>query len=315
MKRGSKLQQSLGGLGLLFCLGGCAATLPQTGPAFVASDHVADGVFTAGIEGPAVGPDGNLYVVNFAREGTIGRVRSASGEAELFVTLPAGSTGNGIRFLPDGRMLVADYTGHRILAVTPGGEIGTYAELSTAHQPNDIAVAPDGIVYASDPDWKAGTGRIWLVRRGGEASVLEAGLGTTNGIEVSPDGRRLYVAESVQRRIWVYDRAADGSISGKRLFAEFADHGLDGMRCDAAGNLYVTRHGAGKIAILAPDGKLQREVATKGRLPSNIAFGGEDGRTAFVTLQDRGAIERFRTLLPGREHRGAQIRTGSKVGR
>ena len=70
---------------------------------FTARDYLADGTFTSGIEGPAVGPDGHLYVVNYAREGTIGRVHAntdGSGSAELFVELPQGSTGNGIRRRP-----------------------------------------------------------------------------------------------------------------------------------------------------------------------------------------------------------------------
>jgi sugar lactone lactonase YvrE len=285
-------------------LAGCATT-PRPGAGnYIARDHVADGVFTSGIEGPATGPDGALYVVNFAREGTIGRVvagRDGVGVASLFATLPAGSIGNGIRFASGGRMLVADYKGHRILTVSRAGKVSTHVELPGAHQPNDIALAPDGTIYASDPDWKNGSGQIWRIDRQGKAAILEDGMGTTNGIEVSPDGRRLYVGESVQRRIWVYEISADGGLSGKRIFASFADHGLDGMRCDRDGNLYVTRHGGGTVAILAPDGTIQREVRLKGRLPSNIAFGGRDGRTVFVTVQDRGAIEAFRSAIPGRE--------------
>ncbi len=284
-------------------LGGCAATQHAGGGDYIVRDHVGDGVFTSGIEGPATGPDGALYVVNFAREGTIGRVTEA-GKAELFVALPAGSIGNGIRFAADGRMLIADYKGHRILATDRMGRLSIYAELPGAHQPNDIAIAPDGTLYASDPDWKNGSGRIWRIGRDGQAQILEDGMGTTNGIEVSPDGRSLYVGESVQRRIWVYDLDAQGGISGKRIFATFADHGLDGMRCDRDGNLYVTRHGGGTVAILDPDGTVTREVRLKGRLPSNIAFGGRDGRTAYVTVQDRGAIETFRSARPGREYRG-----------
>lgn len=291
-------------LAALLLLTGCA-TMQRSGQTdYIARDYVGDGVFTSGVEGPATGPDGALYLVNFAREGTIGRV--AEGRATLFATLPAGSVGNGIRFAADSRMLVADYKGHRILAVDAGGKVSVYADLPGAHQPNDIAIAPDGTVYASDPDWRTGSGRIWRIDRQGQASILEDGMGTTNGIEVSPDGGRLYVAESVQRRIWAYDLGAGGGISGKRLFARFADHGLDGMRCDREGNLYVTRHGAGTVAVLASDGAILREVRLKGRLPSNIAFGGRDGRTAYVTLQDRGAIETFHSAVPGREHGGKQ---------
>lgn len=286
-------------------LAGCATPYRLGTGDYVARDYVADGVFTSGVEGPATGPDGALYVVNFAREGTVGRVvpgADGRGVAKLFVALPTGSTGNGIRFAADGRMLVADYTGHRILAVTAAGQVSVHADLAGAHQPNDIAFAPDGTIYASDPDWKAGSGRIWRIDRQGRAQILEDAMGTTNGIEVSPDGRTLYVGESVQRRIWAYDIGADGTLSGKRLFATFADHGLDGMRCDRDGNLYVTRHGGGTVAIFTPGGAIMREVRLKGRLPSNIAFGGRDGRTAYVTLQDRGAIELFRSAIPGREY-------------
>lgn len=286
-------------------LTGCATMSRSSGGDYVVRDHVANGVFTAGIEGPATGPDGALYVVNFAREGTIGRVvagRDGVGAAALFATLPAGSIGNGIRFTADGRMLVADYKGHRILAVSKTGEVSTHVDLLGAHQPNDIALAPDGTIYASDPDWKNGSGRIWRIDRQGKAGILDDGMGTANGIEVSPDGRRLYVGESVQRRIWVYDIGTDGALSSKRIFASFTDHGLDGMRCDRDGNLYVTRHGGGAVVILAPDGTTTREVRLKGKLPSNVAFGGKDGRTVYVTMQDRGAIEAFRSAIPGRQY-------------
>ncbi|AJC45832.1 Virginiamycin B lyase [Xanthomonas sacchari] len=275
-------------------------------PLFRARDLVGDGVFTDKIEGPATGPDGALYVVNFAHDGSIGRVQrdaDGRGQATLFVDLPAGSIGNGIRFDRRGRMYVADYGQHRILRIALRSKrIEVYATLPGAFQPNDIAMAPDGTLYASDPDWKHDGGQLWRIDRNRSAHLIETGMGTTNGIEVSPDGKRLYVNESAQRRIWVYDRAADGAVSNKRLFASFADAGLDGMRCDIDGNLYVARYDAGKVIVLAPDGTLLHEVATKGRKPTNLAFGGADGRDVDVTLQDRGAIETFRSDRPGREH-------------
>lgn len=286
-------------------IGGCAAPSTRDAgrePLFTPRAHTADGLFTSGIEGPATGPDGALYVVNFGSKGTIGRV-APDGAASLYVTLPSGSIGNGIRFAADGRMLIADYTGHRILSVDPATRaITTFSDLIGAHQPNDIAMSPDGDLYASDPDWATGTGQLWHITRDGQARRIESGMGTTNGVEVSPDGRSVYVAESVQRRIWVYARAADGTLSDKRELIAFPDHGLDGMRCDAAGNLYVTRYGAGTVLVVAPDGRIVREIRLRGQRPSNIAFGGEDGRQVFVTLQDTGAIETFRADRPGREY-------------
>ena len=106
--------------------------------------------------------------------------------------------------------------------------------------------------------------------------------------------------KSVRRNIWAFDLDAQGNISNKKLFHKFKDHGMDGMRCDIAGNLYVTRYGKGTIAKLSPQGELLLEISLKGKKPSNIAFGGKDGRTAFVTLHDRAYLETFRVEKPGR---------------
>jgi gluconolactonase len=298
-----------------------AMTDSQT-PAIDSTTLVPDKVFTDGIEGPAVGLDGRIYLVNFAREGTIGVVRP-DGQAELFVALPQGSIANGIRFGPrpgvdtsrpdawsrDLVMYVADYTAHNVLLIEPETKaVRVFAHEPTMNQPNDVAIAESGILFASDPNWKAGTGQIWRIDRNGRVTRLEAGMGTTNGIEVSPDGRRLYVNESVQRNVWVYDLSPTGEVSGKRLLIRFDDFSMDGMRVDVDGNLYITRHGKGTVAKVSPDGRLLREIRLKGTKPSNICFGGPDGRTAYVTLQDRGAIETFRVESPGREWRMIQPR-------
>ena len=199
-------------------------------------------------------------------------------------------------------MLIADYTNHNILKVDMATkQLTVYAHDSTMNQPNDIAIDSKDRLYASDPNWKAATGRIWRIDTNGKMSLLEDNMGTTNGIEVSPDGKTLYVNESVQRKVWAYDLSANGTISNKRLLIEFPDFGLDGMRCDVKGNLYIARHGKGTIAKISPAGKLLMEIKLNGTKPSNIAFGGKDGRTAYVTLQDRGNIESFRVEVPGRE--------------
>lgn len=267
---------------------------------FKSSTFTALNGFTKGIEGPAVDRAGILYVVNFAKEGTIGQVKP-DGSASLFVELPNGSIGNGIRFDSKGNMLIADYTNHNILKVNMlTKEISVFAHNSNMSQPNDIAIDNKDRLYASDPNWGAGTGRIWRIDTNGKTTKLDS-MGTANGIEVSPDNKFLYVNESVQRKVWVYNLSEKGEVSNKRLFHEFPDFMMDGMRCDVDGNLYITRHGKGTIVKLSPSGKLMTEITLAGKLPSNIAFGGKDGRTAFVTLQDKGNVESFRVDRPGRE--------------
>ena len=92
----------------------------------------------------------------------------------------------------------------------------------------------------------------------------------------------------------------DGTVTNKRLLIQFPDFNMDGMRCDVDGNIYITRHGKGTVAKLSPEGEVLLEVGLHGRNPSNLAFGGEDGCTCYVMLQERGNVERFRVERPGR---------------
>jgi gluconolactonase len=217
--------------------------------------------------------------------------------------LPEGSTGNGIRFDRKGNMFVADYSGHNVLKVDMANKtISVYAHSDKMNQPNDIAIAKSGIIYASDPKWADNTGNLWKVATDGTVTLLEANMGTTNGVEVSADEKHLYVNESVQRKIWKYDiDKKTGNISNKRLLIEFNDFGLDGMRCDIDGNLYIARYAAGEVAVVSPHGTLRERIKLKGQKPTNVAFGGVDGKTVYVTLQDRGAIETFTAEKAGRE--------------
>ena len=258
------------------------------------------GSFTSGIEGPACDQHGNLYAVNFARQHTIGKV-TPDGKSSVFIELPNGSIGNGIRFNSEGYMFIADYTNHNVLKVdmaTMG--ISVHGHEPRMNQPNDIAIGKNGIIYASDPNWEESTGQIWRVDTNGAVTLLETNMGTTNGIEVSSDERRLYVNESVQRNIWVYDLSNSGSVSNKRLLIQFPDFGMDGMRCDIEGNILVTRHGKGTIAKVSPGGDVNLEVELEGEHCTNIAFGGSDGRTCYVTMADLGNVQVFRSDIPGR---------------
>ena len=267
---------------------------------FVAQEFTPVNGFTSGIEGPACDAAGNLYAVNYERQHTIGKV-TPDGTASVFVELPTGSIGNGIRFNSEGFMFIADYTNHNVLKVDMDTrEISVHAHEPTMNQPNDLAIGANDILYASDPNWGASTGQIWRVDTDGQVTLLEADMGTTNGIEVSPDEKVLYVNESAQRNVWAYDLSPEGAISNKRLLIQFPDFNMDGMRCDSEGNLYITRHGKGTVAKLSPTGEVLLEVQLTGKLCTNIAFGGPDGRTCYVTMADRGNVEVFRADLPGR---------------
>jgi sugar lactone lactonase YvrE len=176
--------------------------------------------------------------------------------------------------------------------------ISVYAHESRMTQPNDLAIDSKDRVYASDPNFKAQTGRVWRVDTDGHVTLLDSLPAAANGIEVSPNETKLYVGAG--RDVFSYDLSANGELSNKKLLIEFPDFGTDGMRCDAKGNLYVARFGKGVVAKVSPAGELLREIELTGKRPTNIAFGGKDGCTVYVTLMDMGNLESFRVDIPGR---------------
>jgi len=252
------------------------------------------GTFHAEVEGPDTDSAGNLYAVNFGgagdeHKGSIGKVTPA-GQASLYLRLPAGSTGNGIQIDAKGVMWIADYTGHQIWRYA-NDTLSSFVFEPRMHQPNDLALTHAGVIFASDPDWKNSKGQLWRISTDGKARLIDQ-TGTSNGVEVSPDQRWLYVNESAQRKIWVYPLNDQLEVGAKKLLIEFSDFGLDGMRCDSQGNLYIARYGKGTVVKLNPQGVVLKEFTLSGKFPTNEALS-PDERWLYVTMQRDGSIERI----------------------
>jgi signal peptidase len=296
------------------------------------SDRIAPppGEYTDGIEGPAVNAAGDLFVVNIRRPGTahpdrkgaIGRLKKGAVRSEFFAPLPNGGIGNGTRFDLQGHMYVADYPNHIIHVFEPGSNIPhpyftPASGQPTFNQPNDLAIARDGTLYASDPG-KDGSGRIWRISREPDGSIAGKIMtslsprpqGKTNGLDLSPDNKTLYVSESRFKpaglpavNAALYSYRIDGlTLADEHKLREFPTKDVDGLRVDTDGRIFLARPDAGEVAILTPDGAdVRPPVKTRGTGPTNLTFGGADGRDVYVTQSDGGFIERFRTDRPGRE--------------
>ncbi len=292
-------------------------------PLFQSKRLAVGGSFNKHIEGPAVDAEGNLYAVNFKNspdangDGTIGRLAKGASQFKLFTTLDKDpnshkqSIGNGIRFDRDGRMFIADYGNHNVLVVERGEtKAKPYFHSNDFHQPNDVAIATDGTLYLSDPDFPHGTtGRIWRVTRNadgtGHGEIMDKDLpeemGTTNGIDLSPDGSTLYVSESSTLLVLAY-RIDGNRLRDRRVVFQFHDQKeVDGLRTDMDGRIFLARPSAQQVVILKPDGTLVKTIKTQGLNPNNLTFGGVDGKTVFVTQMDGRFIESFRTDRAGRE--------------
>ena len=269
---------------------------------FQSTDLTAENLFSGNIEGPAFDKKGNLFVVNYMKDGTIGKV-GMDGHCELYATLPEGSIANSIKFNSKGDMMLADFPKHNVLKLdTKTKEVTVFCHNEKFNQPNDLCINSRDQMFASDPDWKNGVGQLWRIEPNGNSILLEDNMGTTNGIELSPDEKILYVnvGGSGGLKIWKYDVDVAGNISNKKLFASFDNFGFDGMKCDKEGNLYICRYGKGTIAVYSPEAQFIREVQLKGKSCSNLVFGGKEGKSVFVTLQDRKGMETFRNDIAGK---------------
>lgn len=252
--------------------------------------------------------------MNLHEKGTIGRLRTGASKSELFAKFPKGSVGNGIRFDRDGRMYVADYKRHNVFVFEPGqSDPRVYFRSDQFHQPNDPAIAANGTLFASDPKRRP-PGQVWHIARGpdgkarGEVMSSERTMGITNGIDLSPDGTTLYVGESATRELWAY-RLQSAKLTAPRLLNRFPDRvvngehaDIDGLRTDIDGRIFVTRIVNGTVAVVSPEGEIEREVSLLGKEPTNLTFGGPDGKTVYVIQSQGGFIDAFHVDRAGREH-------------
>ncbi len=257
------------------------------------------GTFHAEVEGPTMDHDGNFYAVNLANStqhqtsgglGSIGQVDS-TGQVRQLLQLPAGSIGNGLHWSADGALWIADYKQHKIWRFQHQ-QLNEVWFVPTMHQPNDLVMMQNGIIFATDPAWRKGTGQLWRLSQAKGAELISAAMGTTNGIALSPDERWLYVNESAQRRVWRFPLTAEGQVGSAQLIHQFTDFGLDGMETSADGDLWIARHGKGTVVRLSPQGQLRAEYCLHGKHPSNVVFS-LDGQWLYITMQREGSIERL----------------------
>jgi D-xylonolactonase len=142
---------------------------------------------------------------------------------------------------------------------------------------HDAEEAPTGALYRFD---------------GARVRQMDDGYVITNGPAVSPDGATLYHTDTLQKRIYAFDRAADGSLSNKRIFVEIADGGYpDGMAVDSTGQLWVATFGGWRIDRFDAAGVKVGEVRFPCANVTKLAFGGEDLRTVYATTARKGLSE------------------------
>jgi gluconolactonase len=161
--------------------------------------------------------------------------------------------------------------------------------------PNDLTLdTPNGGFYFSDPggsDLKNPIGTVHYVDQAGKTHLIDSGLAFPNGIALTADGKKLYLAESQTNQIHIYDATGPGKVGKRKKFADLPKHPSgdilqdqpDGICLDAAGNLYVAHYGMKQVQVLDPAGKLIRQYDGGNVTTSNVAFGGPKHDQLFIT--------------------------------
>ena len=158
---------------------------------------------------------------------------------------------------------------------------------SRFNSPNDLILRSDGTVYFTDPDFQLGTRPsetgmqgVYRASPSGTVSLIDGTFAEPNGITLSPDETVLYVADYNGNLVRTFAVAEDGSTSGRKDFVSVSSP--DGLAMDCLGNLYVASGSPGVMQVYAPSGNKLGSVTVASSL-SNMAFGGTDGKTLYIT--------------------------------
>ena len=292
-------------------LGGEELFVAEPLPVSLAPLSFKDGIGYSVGEGLACDAEGNVYVTNFEKRGTIGKV-STDGTASVYVELPEGSIGSRIAIDKNGFMYVADYVNSNILQVDPETRsVTVFAHFDRNEESEqywivDLAMAPDGTIYASDTGDEAGNRYMWRIDHNGKKTVIGHGpKAGFDGSDISPDGKTLFFLGSMT--MMAYTITDSGDLTGFQVVTELAfgrtgGHTTDlvDIACDVDGNLYITQSGDTVIKI-SPTGEIidKYDIIES---PGAICFGGPDGRTAYmidIKSKYMQKLVKFRVDRPG----------------
>jgi gluconolactonase len=244
-------------------------------------------------EGPAADATGNVYFSDIPNE----RIHKIDTAGQLTTFCEKSNFSNGLMVNAKGEVVACEMNG-AVVAISPDGKdrrvITEQYEGKRYNAPNDLVIDKAGGVYFTDPEFRApkplpqGKTCVYYVDAGGKVTRLIDDLPNPNGTRLSPDEKTLYVFPSGQKQMMAYPVEAPGKVGKGRVFCELeqakagGNGGGDGAAVDVKGNVYITS-GIG-LQVFDPSGK-KLGVIRLPEQPANVAFGGKDLKTLYVTAR------------------------------
>lgn len=254
-------------------------------------------------EGPASDASGNLYFSDI----TANKIFkwSTAGQLSTFKTNTGGA--NGLFFDKSGNLIACQGTDGKLVSIDSNGNVTTLAEKYNSvrfNEPNDLWIDSKGGIYFSDPLYfgstlyQGGKHVYYLTPKRDNIVRVVSDMTSPNGLIGTADGKTLYVADHGAGKTYQYSIGENGSLSGKTLFVAV---GADGMTIDSEGNVYLATESGVKVYSAA--GSLIETIAVAN--PTNVSFGGADGKTLFITA--RTAVYSIRMGVTGASSSASSI--------
>ncbi|QEI04496.1 SMP-30/gluconolactonase/LRE family protein [Pigmentiphaga aceris] len=255
------------------------------------------------LEGPVFDQAGNLYVTDIPW----GRIFRIDPQGDWTLVAEYDGEPNGMKFLNADTLLITDYKNGLVqLDVASGRTTPLLARRNSESFKgvNDLVFDAAGNLYFTDQGQTGlhdPTGRLYRLGRDGRLDQLLNNIPSPNGVALSPDGKVLYLAVTRGNCVWRVPLLPDGSVAKvSQFFTSYGPSGPDGLAVDTQGRLLVANPGLGYVWVLnqrAEPVEVLRGPA--GASTTNVAFGGEDRRTLYVTDSTHGHILRATLDVPG----------------
>ena len=268
-------------------------------------------------EGP-LWHDGQLYYVEYSAHTVM---RWADGQNQV-VWQQEGCGPSAVVALAADAFAVTCYDAGTVEFITPTGEpVDTLAADGAGNPlvgPNDAVVdAADGLYFSASGIWDVAApidGRLFYRRADGTVAEVADDIHYANGLALSPEGQTLYVSEMAAQRVLRFDVRADGTLGDRYLFARLSDlapdldgfdiyMGPDGLRTDAAGNVYIAQFEGSRILVADPAGQPLGVIEVPAPYVTNLEFGGSED-VLFVTA----ATDAWTEPYPGQVYRLDDVR-------